>query len=451
MRLALLAVAVASVTLVSCGTLGTADDNVRPGDKPLWLSRPSGAIHVFAMRELTAPSRQVGEFYERGRGEIDVAHGRVFLGSADHGLYALRSTNLETLWRFETVGAVQSEPLYDPDLDYVYFGSNDGALYCVRAFDGGLVWRFNTGAEVARKAVKDGPHGERLFFANAADNLFAVDRRNGKLLWHQHRTPALGMEIAGYAGPAWDAGMVYQAYSDGTVEAYKEADGAEGWPSPVDLAAEAEHASGGEQQRYLDVDTTPVFDTEELPHETGRAGESARVLYVASYAGGIFMLDTQTGAILARNEKAIGVSDLALWEEPAHPPNEHGPFRGMREAPARKYLLASSGTTGIWALDPSSQGMRDVWRDPIPEGGVTQLVPIAGALLVGTTRYGLFVVSPINGRPMDGLDLGTGFSQAPAAYGRRAYALSNAGTALAIQVEPPVELDRPQSPRPPVE
>jgi outer membrane protein assembly factor BamB len=433
-----------ALLLGGCATLDTADDGVRPGDKPLWFSRPSGAMNVFAMRDLTSPSRQVGELYERGRGEIDPAHSRVFIGSADHGLYALRSTSLDTIWRFETLGAVQSEPLYDPDLDYLYFGSNDGALYCVHAFDGTLVWRFNSGAEIARKPVKDGPHGERLFFTNAADNLFAVERRTGKLLWHQHRTPALGMEIAGYAGPAWDAGLVYQPYSDGTVEAYKDADGGEGWASPVDLAAEAEHEAGGEQQRYLDVDTTPVLDTVELPRE-GRAPEVTRVLYVASYAGGVFMLEAQSGAIVSRNEKATGVSELAVWQERAHPPNAHGPFHGMAEAPARKYLLASSGTTGIWALDPAAPGMRDVWRDPIPEGGVTALVPVAGALILGTTRYGMFLVSPINGRPMDGFDLGTGFSQAPVVFGHRAYALSNAGTALGIQVELPVDLDRPQA------
>jgi hypothetical protein len=39
---------------------------------------------------------------------------------------------------------------------------------------------------------------------------------------------------------------------------------------------------------------------------------------------------------------------------------------------------------------------------------------------------------------MDGLDLGTGFAQTPAAFGDRAYILSNAGTLLGIQVASPV-------------
>ena len=64
-------------------------------------------------------------------------------------------------------------------------------------------------------------------------------------------------------------------------------------------------------------------------------------------------------------------------------------------------------------------------------------MPISGALLVGTTRYGAFLLSPLNGRPIDGFDLGSGFSATPAAFGSRGYMLTNAGTLIGLQVEPP--------------
>jgi outer membrane protein assembly factor BamB len=99
-------------------------------------------------------------------------------------------------------------------------------------------------------------------------------------------------------------------------------------------------------------------------------------------------------------------------------------------------LLASSSSSGLWALDPATGN--GIWRVPIPEGGITATVSVGGALLAGTTRYGAFLLSPRNGRPMDGFDLGSGFSQTPAAYGNRAYLLSNAGTLVAIQVESPL-------------
>lgn len=336
----LLLVAIAVSVAVGCGTLGSSDNRVNP-EKPLWFHRPGGALHVVFLRDLTAPSRTVGEPYERGRAVVDPDHGRVFIGTSDHGLYALRASSGSALWRFETLGAVQSEPLYDEDLDAVDFGSNDGALYSVHASDGRLIWRFDSGAEVGRRPVLA---GEMLYFANGADNLFAVDRRTGNRLWHVHRTPALGMEIAGYGGPAVANGVVFFPFSDGHVGAYDARDGSEKW-TPVDLSAEAEQAQG-QALRYLDVDTTPI------PYDLGSQG---RVVFVASYAGGVYALDEQHGAPVWKNERATGVTDLTLWRERAHTLDARNVdyVAGGPPVPKRELLLASSGATGLWAMDSS--------------------------------------------------------------------------------------------------
>ncbi len=404
-----------------CASVETGDDRINPA-MPLWFHRPNAAMQVLFTRSLTIDGRVTGEATERGRPEIDPAHGRVFVGTSDHGLYALRASNGSTIWRFETLGAVQSEPLYDPELDAVYFGSNDGGLYAVHASDGRLVWRYDSGAEVARRAVL---RGETLYFANGADNLFAINRRTGDPLWHVHRTPALGMEISGYAGPAADSGSVFVAFSDGHVGAYDARDGSERWP-PVDLSAEAEQSAGPDAVRYLDVDTTPVADD---------LGAIGRVIFVASYAGGVFALDQERGAPVWRDEKVVGVTDLTLWRERAHEAKPGTPefAPGAPPVPAHELLMASSGESGLWALDPATG--KTVWRNAIPEGGVTAPVPIAGALLVGTSRYGAFLLSPIDGRSIDGFDLGSGFSQIPAAFGSRGFMLTNAGTLVALQID----------------
>ena len=403
-----------------CGTAETANDRVN-AETPLWYHRPNGAMHVVVDRELTAGARKVGEDYERGRAEIDPAHNRIFMGSSDHGLYALRASDGSTIWRFETGGIVQSEPLYDREMDAVYFGSHDGALYAVHASDGTLIYRYNSGAEVAKKPVLG---GETIYFANGADQLYAIDRRSGKTRWSVHRTPALGMEIAGYAGPMLQNGLVYAAYSDGHVIAYDANDGSEKW-TPVDLSAEAEQSAAGDAPRYLDVDTTPVAD--EIAN--------GKVVYVASYAGGVFALDALSGSRVWMNEKAIGVTDLLLWREPAHTPNAGGADHGEPRIPERKMLIASSAISGLTALDPTSG--RVLWRVPVPEGGITAPVPVQGAIMFGTTRYGVFLMSPLNGKVIDGFDLGSGFAQTPAAYGGRAFILSNAGTLIGVQVEDP--------------
>jgi outer membrane protein assembly factor BamB len=384
---------------------------------PLWVHHPGGALSVQARRTLTSASREVGEPYERGRPEIDAEHRRVFVGSSDRGLYALRAETAETLWRFETLGAVQCEPLYEPNDDAVYFGSNDGALYKVQASDGRLLWRFMTNAEVARKPLV---HNGVVYVVNANDTLIAIDAATGKMRWNQHRTPAFGMEIAGYAGPMIANGKVYTAFSDGVVLAYSLEDGSEQWPS-IDLAAEAEQSSGGEAPRYLDVDTTPI---------AARIA-SGPVVFVASYAGGVFALDAEDGSRAWVNEKARGVTDLTLWTQPAHRPRSgEGPV-----VAAKTILFASSGLTGLWAIDPEDGTM--LWRKSIPEGGISAPVPLAGAMLVSTTRYGVFLMSPLDGGVIDAIETGGGYAMTPAAYERRAFVMSNQGTFLALSVDAP--------------
>ena len=245
----------------------------------------------------------------------------MFVGSSDRGLYALSAEDGSVLWRFETAGYVQCEPLYDPREDVVYFGSNDGALYKVTAKYGQLLWRFSTNAEVARRPVLS---GGLLYVVNANDTLIAIEPRTGKMVWNQHRAPAMGMEVAGYAGPLVWRGKVYAGFSDGTVTAFDARTGAERW-QPVDLSAEAEQTLG-EVPQYLDVDTTPVADVI----------EAGAVVFVGSYAGGVFALDAESGTQIWSNPGVAGVSELVLWQQPAHRPRKgDGPERPERKLLAR--------------------------------------------------------------------------------------------------------------------
>ncbi|HZF56031.1 MAG TPA: PQQ-binding-like beta-propeller repeat protein [Polyangiaceae bacterium] len=392
-------------------------------DAPLWLHHPGGALSVSLRRTLTAETRQVGELYEKGQPAIDATHRRVFVGSSDQGLYAIRAEDGATVWRFETLKPVQSEPLYEQEEDVVYFGSNDGALYKVRAADGKLIWRFASGAEVARRpALRDGI----VYFTNANDTIIAVDGATGALKWQQHRNPAYGMMIGGHAGVAIGRDKVYTAFSDGVVLAYDLLDGSEQWPG-ADLAAEAEQSAGGELPRYLDTDTTPVVDRI----------TSGDVVFVGGYGGGVFALDAETGTRVWANDKVAGVTELMVWKQPAHRPRSgDGP-----EVPERKILMAASGLTGLWALDPNDG--RTLWRRDLPEGGITAPVPFAGALLVGTTRYGLFLFSPLDGSVIDGIDTGGGIAMTPAAHGRRAFVLTNGGTLLRLHIDTPPSTRKP--------
>ena len=447
------AVAVGALLLVACeGLPGSAMPDV-----PLWVHHPGGVLSVVLRREVTISADKTGEPYERGRPEIDAAHRRVFVGSSDHGLYALDAITGATLWRYQTAGAVQCEPLYEPGRDVLYFGSNDGALYAVRASDGKLLWRFDTSAEVSRRPVL---HRGTLFATNANDTLLAIDPATGKMKWFRHRTPAFGMEMSGYAGPAVHGDRVYAAFSDGVVIAYDVRDGSQRW-YPVDLTAQIEQARTGEELRYLDVDTTPVVT---------KSGNDW-VVIVASYEGGLFALDAETGMQVWQNEGATGITELALWERPAKPkpldePNAEpaaadagaplarvaaagdagaaAPKGSEGRKPAiHRVLMASSSLSGLWGINPDDG--KELWRRDVPSGGITVAAPIEGAALVGTTRYGVFLVSPLDGGVIDGIHSGGAFAAAPATRGTHAFLLSNEGVLFGLHVEAP---STPETPTP---
>ena len=52
------------------------------------------------------------------------------------------------------------------------------------------------------------------------DRILALDPSTGEMRWHQHRTPAMGMEVAGYSGLALYRDKLYSGFSDGTVIAF---------------------------------------------------------------------------------------------------------------------------------------------------------------------------------------------------------------------------------------
>jgi len=423
----------ATVGAVLLGSAAFACTSLRssanPEAVPVWAERPANSMSVVYARSVLIPSRVAGEPYERGQPEIDVRGRRVFVGSSDRGLYALRAEDGTHLWRFETLGFVQCQPLYDPAEDAVYFGSNDGALYRIDARDGRLRWRFMTNAEVARRPIL---HEGTLYVTNANDTLIALDPETGKLKWHQHRTPAMGMEVAGYAGPTIFRDKIYTGFSDGTVVAFDLKTGAERW-QPVDLAAEAEQ-SLGELPQQLDVDTTPVPDQI----------EQGAVVYVASYAGGVFALDAETGTQVWSNPGVFGVTNLHLWSEPPRAAKTSGPASEADPATqGRKILIAGSGTTGLWGLDPSTG--RELWRRAIPQGGISATIPFVGALLVSATQLGVFLVSPLGGELIDGIHIADGVTMAPAVHENRAFVLTNGGKFLSLHAPNPTAPARPDA------
>jgi outer membrane protein assembly factor BamB len=225
------------------------------------------------------------------------------------------------------------------------------------------------------------------------------------------------MEIAGHSGVLVQGDTAFVCFSDGSVAAYDKETGAERW-EPLDLSVDAEQIIGS-VPKYLDVDSTPqAAQVHGVP-----------AIVVASYAGGVYALEADSGSQLWSNNGPLGATDVTVWMEP-----EHTSLDGAR-VPERRLVLVSTGTTGIWALDLDTGD--EVWRNDLPEGGTERPVPVSGALLVATTSRGLYLMSPRDGGVIDGLDTTQGFSMPAAAYGQRAFILSNSGNLLGLDVTRP--------------
>ena len=193
-----------------------------------------GAEHPGIYASATAPTLgEVAWKYKTGAKILSspvVQGDAVYVGSADHNLYALNRINGDLKWKFETRGAVSSSPAY---LDgTVYVVSLDGRLYAVDASTGKEKWHFSTGGE--RRFTAPGIHGAMprtemmadpfdvflssptvsngtVFFGSGDNNVYAINAADGREKWRfktgnvVHASPAVANGVV-YIG-SWDRNM----------------------------------------------------------------------------------------------------------------------------------------------------------------------------------------------------------------------------------------------------
>ncbi len=72
-----------------------------------------------------------------------VGDNKVFVGSYEGAMYAIKATDGSTLWQFQTGGPILHSAAYAKQT--VYFGSNDEHFYAVDTNTGAIRWTFKTG------------------------------------------------------------------------------------------------------------------------------------------------------------------------------------------------------------------------------------------------------------------------------------------------------------------
>jgi outer membrane protein assembly factor BamB len=136
-----------------------------------------------------------------------VVNDKVYVGSDDGYVYALNATtttpNGVLIWRYKTGGAVRSSPTVVDG--QVFIGSDDGCIYSLNATNGELIWKYNTGSPVrSSPAVSN----EKIIFGSNDGYVYALDRFylvNGTpyLIWKYFTGDAV------HSSPAINDGRVF--------------------------------------------------------------------------------------------------------------------------------------------------------------------------------------------------------------------------------------------------
>jgi outer membrane protein assembly factor BamB len=342
------------------------------------LDRP---FFVGEMKRMVEPERVEWNPSETATPVLDPAETRLYVATHDGNVRC--QFNGKTAWIFKTDGAVLAAPAIWEETLLVAGG--DGALYALNRFTGAVRWKTDTHEELTTTPViADG----RVFLMSSMQSVTAVDLKDGKSLWRQHRDPPGGYTIRGDAAPRVAHGEVFTAFADGTVAALGPADGVPHWTRQVSGSGD-----------YLDVDSL------DAPENDSR-------IYVASAKAGILALDAATGE--------------TAWTY-ALPGANHVLVDGPR--------IIGGGRGALVALD-RAQG-KLIWTLKLPKDHYpTQPVVEGGVVLVADDRGPLMGLDSQTGEARGGFDPGSGFSQPVLALPGVAYVISNGGALYSLGLLP---------------
>jgi len=166
----------------------------------------------------------------------------LYIGSADHLLYAIDASTGKQKWAFKTGSGVASSPAVAAGT--VFFLSYDGNFYAVDAATGTLKWKFATGGEhrfTAKHIHGSQPAAESMpdpfdvylsspvvlqgsvYFGSGDGNVYCLDSATGSLKWKFQTGDVV------HASPVLANGLLYIGSWDSYFYALDAATGKERW------------------------------------------------------------------------------------------------------------------------------------------------------------------------------------------------------------------------------
>jgi outer membrane protein assembly factor BamB len=323
-----------------------------------------------------------------------IANGKVFIGSNDGCVYALRENatnpNGELLWKYRTVGKVVASPAVARGR--VFVSSMDGYVYALKENpqnppEGELIWKYFLG-EISKFTSSPVVSGDKVFVGSESGYLYCLkamtDNPKGELLWkHQtegwhHGSPAVadGKVFIGNSGPMPPSGYHVFCLKEKTGELiWKYRVGDKPWgigPSPAVTNGRV-FISADDGCLYALKEDTENPNGELIWKYEGLGGmfSSAAIAYGRVFVGleagkGILALDENTGE--------------PVWRWPTK--------EKVRSSPAvadGKVVIGDEGT-GLYALNALTANPKGelIWYYKIDQGIFSSPAIANGMIFVGS-------------------------------------------------------------------
>ncbi len=385
-----LIVIVLAAVLSGCGLLGGGGLGWLSGGGGSAGDRVSGRTVQVRWRQQIASDYEAAFIpVEHSTPALDPAHDRVYVGSSAGKLWAMTGGG-GRLYSYDAGAGIMAPLTLDTQADELYLATEDGVLHMLTASSGELRWRVEVGGLVSQPPVLT---DDAVYVVTDSDVVTAVARENGEALWRYRRDAPEGFFVSGHAGLMLHEGNLYTGFTAGIVVALDASDGSLLWER--DTSVELEPGPDG-PPRFADVDTTPtiVDDT----------------VYAASFAGGLYALEIDSGTVRWRDEAVTGV--IAI--EPA----------------SERLLVLSSGDLGVVCFDRIDR--ETVWQKRIPRGAPAEPLVADDLVLVGESQGGFVTLALQTGHELGRIETGHGFTARPSVAAGRGFVMSNGGALYAF-------------------
>lgn len=284
---------------------------------------------------------------ESANGQATIASGRVFVGGDNGYVYSLDAATGCVYWSYENGSIVRNAPTVGPIAGQgasryaVYFGDGHANVYALDARDGRLLWKTNVDPHfVARITAGARLYNGKLFVPVSSSEEFSSGHPDYPCCTSRGSVVALDANTGKQIWKAWvvpDEPKPYRTQSNGVV-LYRPAGGSV-WNSPtIDPVRQAVYFGTG------DATTAPAPKTTD----------------------GVMAVDLNTGKLLwsyQAHENDVFMGGCAGPNRSEACPNPMGPDLDIGNSPilkvlpnGRRVLMTGTKTGEVFGLDPDNNG-----------------------------------------------------------------------------------------------